>query len=636
MNSSVSLPPSFAVQSPPLTALEVVVPAVPAELAALAPETVLEGMLLPPETAAKPPVVSVTLPDGKTLEIPAGVNRPVAVQTPVSLKIIETPFENALKVQIKTLPKTALPPVREEPAALSGQAAPPALRPPVLQGSFLNTLPPQAVENLPQEIAPILFEASGRQIPFNTKISFVILPDEGENPAKEDSFAPNQPEGNVNVGEKQASTVSRTEKPEKVPDALFPALQKTGVKEKPASPNPAQNNIFPPDAEVSSENGIIKNVTLLQNEKSIVFVKRMQDEVIETALKIPENPAKTENASDAFSPVLLKKAPETAVQNTPVKTNPPPPVPPLQENETASPAEKEEGQDFPLLKPDLTLKGVPFSVSDDEPMLIATKIGILALNDKVKLPPLLPLTIQITAVEEPFFSDDVSVKTERNMWTVLKFALDSLKRVDETAFKAVKEILPATGNKLPALMLSFMNAAAQNVPLRVWLGEANVAAIQKIPSGEAVLKRLEREFSTSAKKMTDGRTSWHGWDIPLLSGNIVEPVSLFLQRPPEESGRKERHAAPRNAVRFVLDMSLSRLGKIQMEGLAGRQNRRFDLTIRHQSVMPPEFAPTVGELFFKTLDALSYAGNLKIDKTDEFIDLRPEDGNAPAKRGVLV
>lgn len=95
-----------------------------------------------------------------------------------------------------------------------------------------------------------------------------------------------------------------------------------------------------------------------------------------------------------------------------------------------------------------------------------------------------------------------------------------------------------------------------------------------------------------------------------------------------------RSVAKRGQVRFGHEPVA--FGKIQLEGIAGRQKQRFDLIIRHRNDMPPEFEPTVRALFVKTLDALSYAGNLKISKTEEFIDLRPAAETDTAKRGMLV
>ena len=84
-------------------------------------------------------------------------------------------------------------------------------------------------------------------------------------------------------------------------------------------------------------------------------------------------------------------------------------------------------------------------------------------------------------------------------------------------------------------------------------------------------------------------------------------------------------------MRFVVDLSLSRLGKIQLEGLAHRQNRTFSLTIRTQNVLPDGAEAHIKFLFTQTLSALSYAGGVQVRQTNDFIDFAPLE---TAKTGV--
>lgn len=602
MSSTVSLPPSFAMPAQPSVTANLILSSVPPELQSLPAGTELPAVLIPPATSADLPVLSVTLPDGTEIAIPVKLNKTPAVSANVTLKIVGNEAKDLLAVQIRHTPQTAAPapaPDISVPAAPVLTDAPPAFEPPLLEAVPLRPLPPSAIGKLPPEIVGTVFESSKHPLPPELKISFVILP-ETEEPHQ--TAAPNAPEN-----------ITR------------PALPENPIPSVPLKTDPVGN--------VSSafQKTIFENVTLLQNPKTDFIPTETEQKIYEAVGEILKPPAATKE----FSPVLLREA---APSKTPVAR--PPVLPETAETgtpDTAPVRNAEARESRPIeLKPNLLLKGTVFSLSPDEQTMIATKLGVLALTDKVQLPPLSVITMKITDVKLPMPSENEFLPAERNTWTILNHALESLKQTDETAYETVKNLLPQTGNKLPALMLSFMQAASEGASLRSWLGEANVAALQRTPSGANLLKRLEREFSTSAKKATDGQNSWKGWDIPLLSGSVVEPVSLFLQRPPEDAEKHEKYAPIQNAVRFVLDMNLTRLGKMQMEGIAGRQKRRFDLTIRHQSDLPPEFEPTVRSLFIKTLDALSYAGNLKIAKTEEFIDLRPENESGAVRRGVLV
>ncbi|MBR4126488.1 MAG: hypothetical protein IKR09_02790 [Alphaproteobacteria bacterium] len=78
---------------------------------------------------------------------------------------------------------------------------------------------------------------------------------------------------------------------------------------------------------------------------------------------------------------------------------------------------------------------------------------------------------------------------------------------------------------------------------------------------------------------------------------------------------------------------MTRLGKMQMDGLAHRNERRFDLIVRHQNNLPVFFDDKIHFLFTQTLTALNYTGTVKVDHTDDFIVLT-EQVDAETKRGV--
>lgn len=605
MSSTVSLPSSFALPAQSVLNANLLLSGVPEELAALPVGTELPAVLMPPESSADFPVLNVTMPDGSVIEIPVKLNKIPTAPIEVSLKIAAKEAKDLLSVQIKHLPNVPdAPKALEAGQTVSSAGAGHPYSSTIFEATPLQTLPESAVQNLPPQIAKTVAETS-RILDPNVKISFVLVSD----------------------------SVQETEG--------LPRIQ----------PFESNNKIA-----ASQTEGSVKNVTLLQNGKEDLSLSKTEQKIYDAVDKILRPSAQKED----FSPVLMREIQPASGKATPVSeqifeksvlsslsespkealgaaVKTPLPLP----TETEDGTQKRNQETSPRLlfvpKTGTILKGTVFSYGADSSAVIATKIGILALENNVKLPDLTPVTVKITDVRLPTLLERDPLPAERNTWTILNHALKTLKQTDEAAYDAFKAVLPQAGNKLPALMISFMQAAVrEGATVRSWLGEANIAALQKTASGQQILKRLEREFSTSAKKATDGQNVWKGWDIPLLSGNVVEPVSLFLQRPPEDAERHEKYAPLQNAVRFVLDMNLSRLGKIQLEGIAGRQKQRFDLIIRHRNDMPPEFEPTVRALFVKTLDALSYAGNLKISKTEEFIDLRPAAETDTAKRGMLV
>ena len=121
-----------------------------------------------------------------------------------------------------------------------------------------------------------------------------------------------------------------------------------------------------------------------------------------------------------------------------------------------------------------------------------------------------------------------------------------------------------------------------------------------------------------------------------MTGTAVEPVSLYLQQSSEAlEARAKNKPAPVTAVRFVLDLNLTKLGRVQLEGLSQRAKRSFNLNIRHAYPFDAAFEDRVRTLFTKTLDALNYTGVVTLKRTDEFIEIKEERAAPAASDGGL-
>lgn len=316
-----------------------------------------------------------------------------------------------------------------------------------------------------------------------------------------------------------------------------------------------------------------------------------------------------------FSPVsALTAAPENAVQPQIATSGKPASVP-------------------------LEIKGVFVQPKASEPPMIVSGAGVIALNEKISVPHLSTLTLKIVSLTPPEIPvpDFSPAQENASPWNVLNEAISALEQVNAPAVDALKAVLVQTGNKMPALMLNYLNAVNAGADVRAWLGDANVRALESLGKrGQAVLKQLEKEFSSGAKKMTDGKSVWKGYDIPFMTGTAVEPVSLYLQQSSEAlEERAKNKPAPVTAVRFVLDLNLTKLGRVQLEGLSQRAKRSFNLNIRHAYPFDAAFEDRVRALFTKTLDALNYTGVVALKRTDEFIEIKEERAAPAASDGGL-
>lgn len=602
----------------------------PEQLRALPAGSVLPAVLTPPETPDQTPVLTLDAPDGEQLVLQIKPAHVPSVPTPVTIKILPPEFKEAVSFRIHF--SAPLPDIGE---AAQTMAAPPetthaapvfaAVKPVAAQAFVVRSVPEQ-VAALIAKIDDVPLETP---LPPDVPVAVELTPEQNALPVLTRPQTPDIP-----------ADLTKAPLPQKGADELVTIIEMPrGEPETP--PLPAQQQQPPLSAAPTV------SVPVLPPADTPVA----QPAVIETPAPVTDTPAAPVPTDATPVPAQIPAAPVIAAVSAPdpavfesaplsdIPAKPAADTPPPLPFQPPEPAVKDAPRSPAAADGAPVLKGVVFHPDDDRPVLIATKSGALALDTAVRLPHLTPVSVKVfpPAVFDAPVLEKTPLPEFKNTWTVLTHALDTLRQTDESAFEAVKAVLPQTGGKLPALMLSYMNAAARGVSFTDFIGEANVAALVKTENGASLLKRLEREFSTSAKKATDGKNGWKGWDIPLLSGSVVEPVSLYLQRPNTDEFRRVQTDRKQAGVRFAVDINLTRLGKMQLEGLAHRQTRRFDLILRHQNALPPDFDAAVRGIFTQTLTALNYTGTVKVDKTDDFIVFAPDtDENDAVKRGVLV
>lgn len=654
MSSPVTTFQTLGMTAQPAVSAAVSIIDAPVQLQSLPAGTVLPAVVTPPGTPAELPVITVTLPDGEEISFSAKLPHIPNIETPVSLKILPPEIKNALSFRIHF--SAPLPNIKEAAQALQSASE--------IQSAVIEspakpiTVRAFVLKSVPEQIAALIPELNdGTPLPALTadsKVNVELRPDQNALPAlgrPETPVLPSDPQNTPMPQTPADEIVKIIELPKDIPadsravsEKIPAAVSVTGT-EKTILPVTQIQTAAPdlqPHSSFVSEKEQAGSVAVLPTRETAVLPARSfpvapteQQSAAAEVKNIPSFPLKTppsapaESGQTTPSSFPVKEIPQT---DSPTQSRPP---------ETNMPAVSEKPafqQERPFLSASAAVRGIIFHSQTDHQPLIVTKIGVLAVEEKIRLPHLTPVIAKILPLPDkdglPVMPKD-PLPEFKNTWTVLTNALETLRQTDQAAFEAVKNILPQTGNKLPALMLSFMHAAAQGVSFTSFIGEANVSALRATEKGERLLKQLEKEFSASPKKATDGQNTWKGWDIPFLSGSVVEPVSLYLQRPSD--GDLQRNASLKNqrGVRFVLDLNLTKLGRLQMEGLARRTERRFDLILRHQNDLPSSFDARVQSIFVQTLSALNYTGTIKVDQTNDFIVFTPHQDNE-IKRGVLV
>lgn len=627
---------AFATNAAPLVLTDV-----PAELTRLPAGTVLTADVVAYTDTQNACVLNVALPDGSTVAFQTNAAFPESAGNTVSFKIL--PNEAApdtLTVRL-IAPKTPddAPHAQASVSAAANDVV--VQNAPVVSGRILQNIPPQLDLSLFEPPAP---DSLPKGAQLELRLITIEPPAARPQAAAQPVLSPNTPASATAL---PADSALKAVLAQPAPTPETDAPVSAAFAPQPPAPtleNPPQISVLPmpSDATPSEAVGQTTAQTIAPPATPALSASEIPAPSIMPVLKESaplDAPLPPQQANPAQTTPQAQTAPADSQSFAPVAPSvdfsPVSALPDAPENAASTqPATSGKTASVPS-----EIKGVFVQPKASEPPMIVSGAGVIALNEKISVPHLSTLTLKIVSLTPPEIPvpDFSPAQENASPWNVLNEAISALEQVNAPAVDALKAVLVQTGNKMPALMLNYLNAVNAGADVRAWLGDANVRALESLGKrGQAVLKQLEKEFSSGAKKMTDGKSVWKGYDIPFMTGTAVEPVSLYLQQSSEAlEERAKNKPAPVTAVRFVLDLNLTKLGRVQLEGLSQRAKRSFNLNIRHAYPFDASFEDRVRALFTKTLDALNYTGVVALKRTDEFIEIKEERAAPAASDGGL-
>ena len=124
-----------------------------------------------------------------------------------------------------------------------------------------------------------------------------------------------------------------------------------------------------------------------------------------------------------------------------------------------------------------------------------------------------------------------------------------------------------------------------------------------------LMARLAGDMSESGHIVRDNVVGeWRAYPLPLHAEGHLQMLNLYVHRDPRQSERGSGNAPGSGSVRFVIDMRMSRLGAMQLDGLV--QPKKLDMIVRSEHTLPPGLPNELRSSYSRTLDALGYTGGL--------------------------
>ena len=111
---------------------------------------------------------------------------------------------------------------------------------------------------------------------------------------------------------------------------------------------------------------------------------------------------------------------------------------------------------------------------------------------------------------------------------------------------------------------------------------------------------------------------------------MIEPIRLYLHQVSDEEAERNRNNEG-GGQRFVVDLDLTQLGSIQIDGLAKQD--RLDLVVRTPKPLPDHVREGLRSAFLGGATARGVIGGLNFQVAPRFV---PDTGHSAVRRGGLM
>jgi hypothetical protein len=204
-------------------------------------------------------------------------------------------------------------------------------------------------------------------------------------------------------------------------------------------------------------------------------------------------------------------------------------------------------------------------------------------------------------------------------WPALQEASATLTQIAPHAAQALAQIVPNASlpQQLPAAALLFI-AAIRSGDFESWIGPKTIDLLRKADKTDLV-GRLTRDAASITRSASEPvAQDWRPVPLPFYSDGQMQGAMLWYRR--DDSHKDENDSTNERKTRFVFDLRLTRMGQVQLDGLA--KGQRIDLILRTTKPVSAPMRLDMRQKYLSTLESASFTGELSFqDKVEQFVKI---------------
>ena len=241
---------------------------------------------------------------------------------------------------------------------------------------------------------------------------------------------------------------------------------------------------------------------------------------------------------------------------------------------------------------------------------IGTQLSVtltpMGLSDMLALSPLLT-----TSGGAPLPFDPLQSRT----WPALQETLQVLIDQSGNAAQLLKNTLPspATARMTPTAL--FFLAALRIGSIESWLGENILQALAKAGRKD-LIERLGGDFkSLSRQAQSTVAGDWRVISLPLLHDEQISQIQFYVRQQQDDEHDGNDGGENKKFTRFILNLTLSRLGDMQLDGLI--RQKRLDLILRSSDALPFDIRQDIMQRFAAGVEQAGMQGSVSFQTRAE-------------------
>ena len=283
-----------------------------------------------------------------------------------------------------------------------------------------------------------------------------------------------------------------------------------------------------------------------------------------------------------------------------------------------------------------TINGVVVATTPTGQPIINTPLGMMAVETRVPLKTGLNLQLEIIPekITVPTSSSPVTrfeMIFQSKEWFNL---IDAIHEIDLVAPQVAKTFttttLPQPNTQLTSNILFFLNAL-KGGDIRSWIGNTAATLLGQI--NPELLAQLDEDFALLNRVNIEPQANeWRTAVIPFLTTMGLEQFHLHTQGQLNQEYNKNDD----NNSRFIIDISLSRLGRLQLDGFLRKKRKRLDLVVRTQQALPKTIRIEISKIYKDFSEISEIIGQITFQVNQHFVEIPMPQLVDHSTKGVVI